>query len=452
MLDRILATFGKNNTQELEDFEALWRLPEADLACMEDPAAAGRLWQVGEVLAGTYQVLERYRDRIGPSYRLRHLGWGTEIRARSPLLAYASEGHTKASLIERGLQMAMAGLHPNVVATLGIWTWEDLPRILSEVSRGEPLRQLLQPGGLPDLGRMLDLGIQLCRGLDFLHQNNQAHQDLCAEVCLVDPQGILRLDHAFPGRPWGDLRGIDPRLRKDRTFPEFVRSGLRGPVPGSPLGLAPESWSYKGLVQRQANLWSLGALLFQMVSGRPPFLPFTRHLRSPLAALKARVLSEDAPDVRQFRADCPEGLAAVISLCLQRDPARRPESAAAVAEVLEGLFRDRTGRASPQPCFSFTHFAAQNRNNAALVALDRGRDDEARARLDDALRTDPNLPEARVNRAILGWLWGEIGTSEAVASVRAAAANLPTARRAELWLLMQAGEEGEAARLLDRVE
>ncbi len=452
MLDRILATFSKSSNQELEDFEVLWRLPESDLVCMDDPVVAGRLWQPGEALAGTYLVLERHRDRIGPSYLLRHLCCGTEIRARSPLLAYASEGHTRASLIERGLQLGMAGLHPNLVATLGVWTWEDLPRILSEVPRGEPLRQLLKPGGIQNLGRLLDLGIQLCRGLDFLHQNNQAHQDLCAEVCLVDRHSTLRLDQAFPARPWADLRAIDPRLRKDRALPESVRSDLRGPVPGSPLGLAPESWAQRGPVNRQANLWALGVLLFQMVSGRPPFLPFARHSKSPVAGLKARVLAEDAPDVRDFRPDCPEGLASVVSHCLQRDPARRPESAAAVAEQLEELFRHQTGRTSPQPRFSFTHFAAQNRNNAALVALDRGRDEEARARLDDALRANPNLPEARVNRAILGWLGGEIGASEALAAVRAAAVEVPAARRAELWLLMQAGEEGEAARLLDLME
>jgi hypothetical protein len=84
MLDRLLATLTKGSNQELKDAEPLWRIPESDLACTDDPVVAGRLWQPGEALDGTYRVLGRELDRTGPSYLLRHLVWGTESGPAAP--------------------------------------------------------------------------------------------------------------------------------------------------------------------------------------------------------------------------------------------------------------------------------------------------------------------------------------------------------------------------------
>lgn len=452
MLDRILSVFSKSDDRELEDAECLWRLSEADLACMEDPRVAGPLWEPGQALDGTWQVLSREPGRIGPSYLLRHLAWGVELRARSPLPVCMAEARARAALIEGARQHAVVGVHPNLVATLGVWTFEEVPRILTEVPRGATLREVIPPGGLEDLTRMLDLGIQLCRGLDFVHQFNLAHLDLCAEVCRVDRAGILRVDQFFPSRPWGDLLDLDPRLLKDRSFPEDIRVDLAAPIPGSPLALAPENWARKAPPNRQANIYSLGVILFQLATGRPPFLPYRRHSKSPLGSLKARVLCEDPPDARQFRPEIPEPLAETLDRCLRRKPAERPESVAAVAQALEEVFSCLAGRRSPQPVFTAGQFAAENRNNAALLALDRGRDAEARERLEDALQASPDLPEARVNRAVLGWIHGESGVPEALETIRQAALGLPAARRAEAWLLLAGGEEKEADELLARLE
>ncbi|MGI5844746.1 MAG: protein kinase domain-containing protein [Candidatus Xenobium sp.] len=448
MLDRILSVFSRPDDHELEEAESLWRLPEAASACLEDPGAAGPLWEPGQDLDGTWQVLARESGRIGPVYLLRHLAWGVELQARQLPLTYT--GEARAELVERARQQAAVGIHPNLVATLGVWTFEEVPWILTEVPRGVTLREVIPPGGLEDLTRMLDLGIQLCRGLDFVHQLDQVHLDLCAEVCRVDRAGILRVDHFFPSRPWGNLQDLDPRLLKDRSFPEEARRDLAAPIPGSPLALAPENWARKAPPNRQANLYSLGVLLFQMATGRPPFLPYKRHARSPLASLKARVLCEDPPDARLFRPEIPELLARILDRCLRREPDERPQSVAVVAESLEEAFSSLAGRASPQPVFATGHFAAENRNNSALLALDRA--DEARENLEDALRADPDLPEAHLNRALLGWLHGDSGAPKALEAIRQVAPVLPAARRAEAWLLLAAGEEKAADELLTSLE
>lgn len=438
MLDRILAAFSRGGSQELEDSTPLWRIPEPELALMSDPVMAGRLWEPGECIDGLYEVLERGCGRIGPLYRLRHLVWGTELRARSPLLVYVSDPRARAALTEAAGLHAQMGLHPNLVATLGARTVEDVPRILSEVARGETLRERMP---IDDLTRVLDYGIQICHGLDFAHQHNLAHHDLTLETVRVDRGGTVRIDQFFPARSWADLRDLDARLSKDRSLPEDVRKALEGSVPATPLSVPPERWQRAGTpVSKAGNLYSLGVMLFQMATGRPPFLPYERHGASVVASLKARVLAEEAPDARKFKPELPEALAAVLAACLQRDPAKRPESPGAVADVLEGLFREATGRPSPRPRFPTTRFVAENLNNAALLALDRGREEEARARLDEALQAGPDLPEAQTNRALLGWIAGEIPMPHVQEP------------RAEAWLLVQAGESRRALELLDRLE
>ena len=108
--------------------------------------------------------------------------------------------------------------------------------------------------------------------------------------------------------------------------------GLTRPdqILGTPHYMAPEQADGRwGPVGPRSDVYGLGALLFAMLSGRPPF-----EGHSTIEVLSRVASTEPAPPLQDLRPDVPEALAALCLACLAKDPARRPQSAGEVAEMV----------------------------------------------------------------------------------------------------------------------
>ena len=114
-----------------------------------------------------------------------------------------------------------------------------------------------------------------------------------------------------------------------------------GQIVGTPHYMAPEQAAGGRQATPAADVYSLGAILFECLAGRPPFVG-----QEPLGVL-VRVVNEALPDVRSLRPDVPRDLAAVTMKCLEKDPARRYASAEALADDLRRFLDDRPTRARP---------------------------------------------------------------------------------------------------------
>jgi len=296
----------------------------------------------------------------------------------SPLL----EGGEAAALRERFFieARAIARLqHPNVVAIYRIGEWSGRPYIVSELVRGDSLDRLPLPLPWP---RVLEIGRGLSRGLAAAHRRHVLHRDIKpANVMLTQDGTVKLLDfglakifesvggatslslNALPAlqvsadglralRDSGDAQlavtrrprsaavaaAAVPRERRrpwsapSLPLPPEAPPGLTqaGDVLGSPLYMAPEQWRCEPPT-RQADLYSLGAVLFELCVGCPP------HEGATLEELGQAVQTEDAPPLLRLAPLVNPGLAAVIDRCLQRDPAARFESADSLLAALEEL-------------------------------------------------------------------------------------------------------------------
>lgn len=178
---------------------------------------------------------------------------------------------------------------------------------------GEDLHQLLRREGRLPVSRAVSLAKQLCAALEAAHNEGVVHRDL-------KPQNIL-LDKA--GQVYVSDFGLAKSLEPDAT-----QMTLSGQFLGTPRYMSPEQ-ALAGSVDHRSDLYSLGLILYEMVTGEIPF-----KAESTLQTMYLRV-HEKPKDPRQFNPDLPEYLVQIILRCLETEPAQRYQSAREILDDLE---------------------------------------------------------------------------------------------------------------------
>ena len=209
---------------------------------------------------------------------------------------------------------AAAGLsHPAIVQIHDILEHDDGDSIVMEYVEGRTLRQTLTAEGF-DLGRAVDVARQLAEGLAAAHESGVVHRDLKAENVMVMPDGRARiLDFGLAKPP--PMNDVDVTLTSEGA----VLGTLRTTSPQQALGRK---------VGAETDLYSLGVLLFEMLTGRLPFEGET------VSEVYDQLLNVKAPRVRDLRQDVPKRLSALVQALLEKKPERRPRSAREVVRVL----------------------------------------------------------------------------------------------------------------------
>jgi tetratricopeptide (TPR) repeat protein len=191
---------------------------------------------------------------------------------------------------------------------------------------GEDLRTRLARARM-SVDESVALGRRVAEGLAAIHAHGVVHRDVKpANLFLVDRQvertKIIDLGLARPGEA---SMGV-------------TRTGM---VIGTPAYMAPEQARGLREVDARADLFSLGCVLFQCLTGRPPFEG------THMVAVLTKVLLEQAPRLGTLRADVPPALEDLVAWLLHKDPARRPESAETVARALDSVARRERGTQPP---------------------------------------------------------------------------------------------------------
>jgi eukaryotic-like serine/threonine-protein kinase len=203
--------------------------------------------------------------------------------------------------------------HPNVVGIYRVGELDDRPYIVSELIRGTPLSQLRRP--MPTR-RALDLAIQLARGLAAAHRRGVVHCDVKPHNVMVTEDGVAKLVD------FGLARVVH---EGDADSDDIV---------GTPDYMAPEVWEGRA-PSRRSDIYSFGAMLFELISGRVPFAEV------PALDLPEVVCGRDAPDLATKVSEVDPRIAKVVARCLARDPDARFASGEELREGLEQLSAGR---------------------------------------------------------------------------------------------------------------
>ncbi|MGP8246062.1 MAG: protein kinase domain-containing protein [Bryobacteraceae bacterium] len=276
--------------------------------------------------------------RVGP-YEIVALlgqgGMGEVYRARDPRLSRdvaIKVLHSAVTLdpdrrrrFEQEARAAGGLNHPNIVAVFDIGSEAGAMYVVQELLEGETLRERLRTGPLP-LRKALDYAVQAARGLAAAHAKGIIHRDLKPENLFLTKDGRLKiLDFGL-----AKLTVTRVVSAEATSAPTEVMDTEPGMVVGTVGYMSPEQVRGQ-TVDYRSDLFSLGAILFEMLTGRRAF-----QGASPADTMSA-VLKEEPADISSFNPKLPAGLERIIRHALEKNPEERFHSAQDFAFDLESL-------------------------------------------------------------------------------------------------------------------
>lgn len=284
-----------------------------------------------ELLAGRtighYKILERIGSGgMGEVYLATD-----NIAARKAALKFLAARFTgDAERLKRFQQEArvVAGLnHPNVLTVYEIGAHNATHYIASELIEGETLRERLARGHM-QLNEAIEIAIQVTGALAAAHEAGIVHRDVKPENIMLRPDGYVKvLDFGIAKLAEQEL----PVTIREEEALLLVETHL-GSVLGTVRYMSPEQ-ARGGYVDKRTDIWSLGVVLYEMLTGRAPFKGDTPK------EVMTSILAAEPPPFANDLAKAPGALQPIVSKALQKDPAQRYENAHELLDALKTLRR-----------------------------------------------------------------------------------------------------------------
>jgi CheY-like chemotaxis protein len=294
------------------------------------PAQAGP----GTVLAGRYRLDQPIGGgSFGTVFRARHLELEREVAVKVLATSAGTDPEALARFRREGVS-ATRVQHPNAVAVLDFGVNPGgVAYLVMELLEGHSLEKELEDRGPLTPRRCAEIVIPVCSALAAAHAAGVVHRD-------IKPSNVF-----LHRTPRGEVTKIlDFGIAKLAAEAAIGQSlTIDGSLLGTPAYMAPERFR-RGPYGPKSDVYSVGAMLYEMLTGRLPFIPSTAD---PLA-LVAMQAEEDPPPMRRRRPDVPASLEVLVRTALNRNPDERPSAdqlarrlALAVADPFTPL--DETG-------------------------------------------------------------------------------------------------------------
>jgi serine/threonine protein kinase len=274
-----------------------------------------------------YQILDRLgKGRMAGVYRAKHrLGQTVAIKVLPPSKA---KDPTLLARFQRESKLATKLRHPNVVRGFQMGAQGDLHYLVMEFLEGATLEEVLASRGRLAAREAVRLAHQALLGLQHLHEQGLVHRDLKpANLMLVPPPGAgdtlgctLKILDIGLGRAMFDETA-------DEADPGLTTEGV---LLGTPDYMSPEQARDPRVADIRSDIYSLGCVLYHLLTGQPPF-PDTNIISQMI-----RHATEPPRPVREFDRSIPDGLDQILGWMMAKDPAGRyptPERAAKALEV-----------------------------------------------------------------------------------------------------------------------
>ncbi len=297
-------------------------LPERFTACAACATGlAGMASQPGTRLSGA--IIESYqlKDFLGEGsmawvYRAEHVDIGSSVAVKLLKPMFAEDEKLLSRFRKEAASISTLS-HPNILSVISSGqTSSGVHYMVTEFINGVTLAQLIRQERRLSPDRAVDIMRQILVALEEAHNNGIIHRDLKPENVMV-----------LPLRTGGDFCKLVDFGIALRRVPNEQRLTRHGEIVGTPEFMAPEIIQGEQATVR-SDLYSAGVILYEMLTGKPPF-----HMGSMFEIMLSHLQKEPVP-ITRLRPELPSGLGEVVSRALEKDPSRRPGSASAMLGLL----------------------------------------------------------------------------------------------------------------------
>jgi serine/threonine protein kinase/Flp pilus assembly protein TadD len=284
-----------------------------DAAVTETMEAPREELTTGSTFAGRYQIIEELgKGGMGKVYKVQD----TKIKEKIALKLIKPEIAKDKKTIDRfnnELRLTRKIRHKNVCQMFDLGEDQGTQFITMEYVPGEDLRSLIRRIGQLPVGKSISISKQICEGLAEAHRLGVVHRDLKSNNIMIDKEGNVRI------MDFGIARSLEAK-------------GITGAgvMIGTPEYMSPEQVEGKEVDQR-SDIYSLGVILYEMVTGRVPFegdTPFTIGMKHK---------GEVPQNPKELNSQISDELNRVIMRCLEKEKEKRYQSAGEVRSELENI-------------------------------------------------------------------------------------------------------------------
>lgn len=303
--------FEPSSFSALESLDQEWMLGALDrLKASPPPSAVGSIWSPGDLLLGRY-ILGRELGRGG--FGVVYSGTDTKLDRKVAIKllhpTFAKVEHYR-KLFEREARAASQVNHEHVVGilTTGL-TDHETPFLVMELVAGEPLKSTSPIVQQASHRQLADWVRRAALGLHAAHKAGLVHRDIKGSNILVGSDNLVKVTDF----------GLARLMESEESRTELA---------GTLSYMSPEQVSVNQTLDGRADVYSMGAVLYELIAGTPPFTGKD-------AAVILQILKDEPLSLRKLAPDCPFDLITIAEKCLRKDRSARYQTSKELADDLE---------------------------------------------------------------------------------------------------------------------
>ncbi len=364
---------------------------ETDMALPEVERRGTDQW-LGKIVDGRYRVEEVLgRGGMGVVYKITHQRMG-KIAAMKVLHSEMAKNPEVVARFQREAEAVSRLAHPNTVQVFDFGAMDGALYLVMEYVRGQDLGALLDRDGPMSFKNAAPLLGQICGSLEEAHHLGVIHRDL-------KPENIL-VSRTHSGQDF--IKVLDFGLAKISEADDDSSVTSAGSIVGTPYYMSPEQIRAEEEVDHRADIYSLGALMYRLVTADNAF-----NAKTPVGVLTKHLTDDvEPPSERHPHLQIPKKLDAIIQKCMAKEPVDRYQSVRSLLEDIEQLFVETSSDTSDLRRPPTSWLAEPNDGTVPVAALfeqevDHGIQAEMRLRREDLDNFETQLRRKRLRRVIL---------------------------------------------------